>query len=720
MTTDDPGTSAPNASSPEAMLADLAARMRLAGFDSLQAERLAALRFPLGYWRKNIATEFYAHLLAQPESARFIPDPATFARLEDLQRNYVEDFFSNRFDAWYLAKRKRVGQAHDQLGLPPRVYLGAMGFLMGRLSTVLSTFYGPESADALYAMAALTRLAFVDAGISLDAYQEASTTRIRELDETAQAHEARFQNLVQGLEPIVWEATPTVGSPSQWHLHDGLRFGFVSDRVEELLGAPPAHWLGGAPHWAGAAVGDDIGHVALAYEAMVSGAQARVDVEYQIRHADGRVRWLRECVRPYRPTPDTPDATVVLRGITYDATERKTLEARLAHTSRMEALGRLAGGVAHDFNNTLTVLMNRAAFARQGIPADHPVRGELDVILDAARRANQLTDQLLAYSRQHPTMPQRIDLGVEVRAAQPMLTSLTGEQVSVDVHADAGPLIVEVDPDQIRQVLLTLLANARDAMPEGGRVTVEVRRSALDAAYCRLHAVADPGERILLKVTDDGTGMDAASRARLFEPYFSTKARGRGTGLGLASVYGIVKQARGHIRVESEVGMGTSVLMYLPPAHGPVTIPRPALPLDATGGHETVLLVEDDDAVRSVVRRILTAAGYRVIEARSLGAAHAAVESGAEPIDVLLSDVVMPDGHGPDLLARLRRKLPSLPAVLMSGYPVDALPARDGSLQGIDLLTKPFLAADLLGKVRQALASTGPAPTRSSDAPRKP
>jgi signal transduction histidine kinase/ActR/RegA family two-component response regulator len=372
--------------------------------------------------------------------------------------------------------------------------------------------------------------------------------------------------------------------------------------------------------------------------------------------------------------------------------ERRRLEEQLRQVHKMEAVGQLAGGIAHDFNNILTAILTFARFARDELPEGHPAREDILEILTAAERAASLTRELLAFSRRQASDPRPMVLADSVRAVEKMLRRLLGEHIEISVEANGSGAIL-ADADQIAHVLLNLALNARDAMPGGGRLSVSVA----DVSGAPAGAGLPAGPLVVLEVADDGTGMDEATRARLFEPFFTTKPPGKGTGLGLASVYGIVTQAKGVIRVESAPGAGSRFTLCFPRHAAPPAVEEPAeLP---GGGRETVLVVEDDDAVRAVVRRTLARAGYSVVEASRPSEAEAA----AARADLLLTDVLLPEESGAALARRLVASWPRLRVLFMSGYTGGHLAGEDLLATGAALLAKPFTSDALLAAVRAAL-----------------
>jgi nitrogen-specific signal transduction histidine kinase len=394
-------------------------------------------------------------------------------------------------------------------------------------------------------------------------------------------------------------------------------------------------------------------------------------------------------------------------GSMVDLTDRKRLEAQLRQAQKMEAVGQLAGGVAHDFNNLLTVITAGTRFAREALPPESPAIPDLATVDAAAQRAAQLTRQLLAFGRQQVLRPQAVDLNRIAADVGRMLRRTIGEDVAVVTALAPAVAPVRADPGQLEQVLMNLAVNARDAMPDGGTLTIETTEVAVDAREAAAHPGLPPGAYVCLRVRDTGTGMDAATRERAFEPFFTTKPQGQGTGLGLATVYGIVKQSGGYVYVESAPGAGSTFTVLLPPDPStarPVDVPAPERA--PAGGGEVVLVVEDEAAVRAAVRRMLERGGYTVIEAEHGTAALALVGRYTGRLDLVLTDVVMPETGGGALLARLRDLRPGLPALLMSGYSAEAV-ARQGVLvEGATLLVKPFGSEELLRRVREAL---GPA-----------
>jgi len=395
------------------------------------------------------------------------------------------------------------------------------------------------------------------------------------------------------------------------------------------------------------------------------------------------------------------DAVLV---VARDLSERHRLEEQLRHAQRMEAVGRLAGGVAHDFNNVLTSIGGHAALALEGVGADSAVREELEEIQRGTEFAESLTRQLLAFSRQQVTRPDTIDLGAVVTGLDRMLRRLIPEDVALETDLDPDAGSVRMDRGQLEQVLMNLVVNARDALPHGGRVCVRSRR---------IHGNGSPGNgspgTAALIVADDGVGMDHATRTRIFEPFFTTKPVGKGTGLGLSTVYGIVSQAGGTIEVRSAPGSGTEIEVRLP-----TVVPLPPVaeagaaadwdpaPVAATG---TILLIEDEDAVRALVLKVLTNHGYKVITAANGREGVEEWERHGESVDLVLTDVVMPDMGGPEAVQRMREDRPELPVLFTSGYTEHEGISRGLAAGRVRLLQKPFTPAALLREVARTLQS---------------
>ena len=423
-------------------------------------------------------------------------------------------------------------------------------------------------------------------------------------------------------------------------------------------------------------------------------------IEYRVLGAGGRARWNHTFGRAVAGVDGRPVRVV---GVTRDVTERRTLEDQLRQAQKMEAVGRLAGGVAHDFNNLLTVISANTAFARQTLAPDAPAVADLAEVEAAAARAADLTTQLLAFSRQQVLAPRHIDLNEVVADVERMLRRVLGADIAVATDLAAGGAPVYADPGQLTQVLMNLAVNARDAMPGGGRLTITTRAVTIGAADVR--PGLERGVYVALRVRDTGTGMDAETRARIFEPFFTTKEPGRGTGLGLATVYGIVKQSGGYIDVESGLGAGCTFTVLFPrtATAAEAATTATAAAARATLGAATVLLVEDDAAVRAVVRRMLQGGGYRVLEAERGGAALALAGAHAGSVELVLTDVVMPETDAGAMLAALRAQRPGLPALLMSGYSAEAVATRGALVEGTSLLRKPFTAAALLHRVREVI-----------------
>ena len=397
---------------------------------------------------------------------------------------------------------------------------------------------------------------------------------------------------------------------------------------------------------------------------------------------------------------------VGVQGIARDVTERKQLEEQLRQSQKMEAIGQLAGGVAHDFNNLLTAINGYSGLALQRIDDNHPLKGYLEEIRKAGDRAANLTRQLLAFGRKQILQPLPINLNDVVTDMNKMLRRLIGEDIEFNAKLNPALKKIKADPGQIEQVLVNLVVNARDAMPQGGNLTIETLGVDLDQDYAGRHVGVVPGSYVMLAVSDTGTGMDEDTRARIFDPFFTTKEEGKGTGLGLSTVYGIVKQSGGNIWVYSEIGHGTTFKVYLPElAAGSQKTEAAIVESPMPGGSETILLVEDEDVVRGLARKILEHAGYNVLEAnRGEEAVRLCLER-AEPIDLLLTDVVMPETSGKEVADRLTKLFPGLRVLFMSGYTDEAIVHHGVLDSNVEFIQKPFTPAALARKVREVLDS---------------
>jgi two-component system, cell cycle sensor histidine kinase and response regulator CckA len=383
---------------------------------------------------------------------------------------------------------------------------------------------------------------------------------------------------------------------------------------------------------------------------------------------------------------------------------RRKLELQLLQAQKMDSIGRLAGGVAHDFNNMLSVIIGNAQLALDGLPPDDPLHADLKEILDAARRSADITRQLLAFARKQNIRPEVLDLNESMEGMLKMLRRLIGEDIHLSWQPGPARMPVFMDPSQLDQLLANLLVNARDAIGGVGKVTIETGRVRFDEDYCADHAGFIPGEFILLAVSDNGRGMDKETLNNIFEPFFTTKGVGNGTGLGLATVYGIVKQNEGFINIYSEPGKGTTFRIYMPRHAGEdagILVQETA---QIPAGHgETVLIVEDEGSVLKLAQRILENLGYTVLAASTPGKAVTLAEEHAGHIDLLFTDVVMPETNGRELAGKLQALYPDLKVLFMSGYTANVIAHRGVLDEGVNFIQKPFSSRDLALKVRDAL-----------------
>ncbi len=626
----------------------------------------------------------------------------------------VQPPFASTFpDAWNHIRRKTQGQFYTHKGLftfksvypdseskdillsdPGNIGLSLSGMVGTRNIWKLISFL-PEERIRLISGKFVRLLVGVNVLLALllgfVSYHAArSSVRRREAERELAYREAEFRDLFENAPNGIFT------------LDAAGRILRVNRRAEEILGHPAAGLQGKSV--------EDILDMAVESEAAGRLLHRLRNGEYlqneplKIQRRDGRPGWISLSVRAV----ETTDGKLIGQRVSVlDITEQKILEEQLFQSAKMEAIGRLAGGVAHDFNNLLTVMTGYLSLILNSLKPGQQIYEDLQEVISAVERAAELTRQLLAFSRRQIMQPEMVDINDRIRGLEKMLRRILGEDIQLHVELAEDIAKVYVDPAQIEQVVMNLVVNARDAMPEGGILTIETAERDLDENYARQHLGVEPGRYIMLSVSDTGVGMDEETKAHIYEPFFTTKKEGKGTGLGLAMAYGIIKQNGGSIWVYSEPGKGTTFKIYLPAATGEVAVRRPEQPEELElRGSETILLAEDENSVRELARRFLEEAGYDVHIARDAEEALQIFDRLAGKIDVLVTDVVMPGLSGKELYERLAERRPALPVVYISGYTDNAVVHRGVLDAGTVFLQKPFKPQDLLRKIRQALQKT--------------
>jgi len=532
-----------------------------------------------------------------------------------------------------------------------------------------------------------------------DDAEELVRVRTRELGQSnarLEQSEARYRALVQASADIVWTVTAD-GLPND------------SDGYERFTGAS----LSRERVLSGNLVHDDDRAEALENWRQALESRTRFDSEHRVKAADGSWRHVRaQAVPVFEANGDVREWVGTHVDISDKVAAARQLEAmqqQLQQSQRLEAVGRLAGGVAHDFNNLLTVITGAGTLVLEDMPRDHQWRRDVEDVVAAGTRAAALTAQLLAFSRKQVLQPRRLQVNSVLLEVHAMLRRLIGEQIEINIVTSHVTWTVLADPNQLEQVILNLALNARDAMPGGGTITFETQQVTVDGEYTDMHLGVTAGEYVMLAVSDNGTGMDDATRAQIFEPFFTTKSVGAGTGLGLATVYGIVRQSGGHIYVYSEPGLGTTFKIYLPRAVGDeqqlLSTPAAARPRSLPTG-ESILLVEDAADVREFVARVLIRAGYVVHVADGPSAALDATDGALgtlDTLDLLLSDVIMPGMNGRELADVITQRRPGIAVLFMSGYTDNAIVHHGVLDPRTSFLHKPFTPDQLLNEIRRTL-----------------
>jgi PAS domain S-box-containing protein len=527
--------------------------------------------------------------------------------------------------------------------------------------------------------------------------RSATTLALQQTAQQLELADVRFRALVERNADLI-SLTATDGTTL-----------YMSPAVERMLGHDPSHYVGKpASHFVHP---EDQDRVRRVVDRLIQNPSTSANVEFRALHRDESVRWLEATMTNLAADP----AVGALVGNLRDITDRKLAasallrtEEQLRQAQKMEAIGNLAGGVAHDFNNLLSVILSYSGLLAADMTPSDPRYADLREIEAAGQRAVDLTRQLLAFSRQQILQPKIVSLKDVVAPMEKMLRRLIGEDIELIVVSPSQLGKVLVDPGQIEQIVMNLAVNSRDAMPHGGKLTIETANVELDEKYAASHVGVTAGPHVMLAVTDNGLGMDKATQSRMFEPFFTTKEKGKGTGLGLATVFGIVKQSGGHVWVYSEPGRGTTFKVYFPRTEQ-ATAPEllhSLLPSPTTQrGTETILLVEDEESVRVLIRTILRRCGYHVLDAQSGGDALLICEQHTAAIHLMITDVVMPRMSGRQLAERLRTIRPQMEVLFMSGYTDNSIVHHGVLDSGVAFLQKPITPQALMRKVREVLDS---------------
>jgi len=503
-----------------------------------------------------------------------------------------------------------------------------------------------------------------------------------------QAAESRYRMLVERLPAITYMAE--VGVRGRWL--------FVSPQIETMLGYTPTEWMADSGLWMSRIHEDDL-LLALEAERRVQETGELYKAEYRMRARNGHVLWFRD---EGNIMADAAGTKPILQGVLYDITEYRKLEEQLRQSQKMEAVGQLAGGVAHDFNNLLMVMGAHSDRIRERHLPNHESYADAAEISNAVERATSLTQRLLAFSRKQVLQPQILNVRSVLGDLVNMIRRVLTENIELKIEVESDLYPVKVDRVQLEQAILNLTVNARDAMPAGGAIAISARRTTLDRAQTFGHGSIPEGNYVSIAVADNGSGMDARTQAHLFEPFFTTKEPGKGTGLGLSIVYGLVKQSGGAISVESKVNQGSVFTILLPAQVSRKGQSEPQrIQSSPLGGKETVLLVEDQSAIRELAGHYLSQLGYNVLAAPDGEAAIQLVRTHRKRIDLVVTDIVMPNMSGCELAEHLSGIYPEAKMLFMSGYPDGTLPGA--SLENRELLQKPFSLTALAARVRSLL-----------------
>ena len=489
-----------------------------------------------------------------------------------------------------------------------------------------------------------------------------------------------------------------------WNLVSGRLW--WNENLLKQFGHDPATMSGDESGWAKMVHADDRQRVLAGLKLAISGNATNWSDEYRFLRADGGVATVVDRGFIIR---DNGGKAERMLGSIIDMTERRELDERLRQSQKLEAVGHLTGGVAHDFNNLLTVILGNAEQLREQLTEEQSLRLLAEMTMTAAERGAELTHRLLAFARRQALEPKRIDVNGLIEGMDALLRRTLGENIEIEVVRRAGLWATEVDPGQLEVALLNLAINSRDAMPGGGRLTIETANAQLDDHYAMSHDEVVPGQYVMISVSDTGCGMDSATLARAFEPFFTTKEVGKGSGLGLSMVYGFVKQSGGHAKIYSEAGEGSTVRLYFRrDTGGNVDHAECTAEPKVVGGREHILVVEDDELVRDHVVTQLRALGYRVMEAAAGPQALELLQQVSD-FDLLFTDVVMPGGlNGPQVADAARSLRPGIRILFTSGYTENAIVHHGRVDAGVELLSKPYRRQELAAKVRKVLDAPAP------------
>ncbi|MDA8020103.1 MAG: PAS domain S-box protein [Thermoanaerobaculia bacterium] len=621
----------------------------------------------------------------------FFESPAAMRGIVELVGDDIRHLSDNNASAAFFqrSREEMAGRLASELGVSNEtleLWLHHYRRSRDEAAPVVFEYDHVDETHRLRLRAVVAPAGTTSSGGELFAYAVDDVTPEREAVAAIEASERRFRR--------VMEASPhgilLVDADGVLQLANGTAEAIFGYSQEELVGRDLEQLLLEPP--------SEDGDRRFSLRRHLTADEPRKVVEVRGRRKDGRQFPVELGLNPL-------DSEALVLATIVDLTDRRELEAQLQQAQKMEAVGRLAGGLAHDLNNVLSVILGAADLAHSDLTRDHPVQEMISEIAAAARRAGDLTRHLLAFSRQQVMHPRPLDLNAVVEQSVRLLTQMIGEDVEFRMELDQELGTVRADPTQMGQVLLNLAVNARDAMPEGGKLTFETSNVELDEDYVRLHAAGRAGSYVMLTVSDTGHGMDEATQARVFEPFFTTKEEGKGTGLGLSTVYGIVKQSDGFIWIYSEPGLGTTFRVYLPRveelAESPVVGPETPMPERPSG--ETVLVVEDQPALRKMIGELLQRAGFRVLRAENADKALSVAMEHEGRIDLLLTDVVMPGRNGWELATELRDRRGEIRVLFMSGYSNGTIQDRGLLPEGMHLMEKPFSSRLLVQAVRQAL-----------------